>query len=225
MLLLSSNGLTSQALMDEVGKHVQRDGKAAVVVTADNEYKEENYHVGRVVQELEQLGLSAECFDLDKQNPECLLGYDLVEFIGGNPFYLLDSLRRTNAKEILKEIMRQKILIGWSAGALVMGRSLALIHRYSPEMNFMGLEDLTGLELTDIDVLPHYNKFLQRFDNFEEICRQYEQEKKCEVIRLNDGDGVAIHGEMRVVHSLRQNGHSEIYSLEDCSFLFGKGMV
>lgn len=63
----------------------------AVVVTADNEYKEKNYHVSRCVTELEALNLCVDILDLDKIPAQNLLNYDVVEFIGGNPFYLLED--------------------------------------------------------------------------------------------------------------------------------------
>lgn len=58
MLILCSNGLSSDALKSEIRKHVAKFTKAALVVTADNEYKENNYHIPRCVEELGQLGLS-----------------------------------------------------------------------------------------------------------------------------------------------------------------------
>lgn len=59
-------------------------------------------------------------------------------------------------------------------------------------MNFLGITDLRGLSLTQIQVLPHYSKFLSRFDNFEEKCCAYEKEHSVSVIRINDGEGVFI---------------------------------
>ena len=41
-------------------------------------------------------------------------------------------------------------------------------------------------------ILPHYNKFITRFENFEEICSNYEQKKNIKVIRLNDGEAILI---------------------------------
>ena len=54
---------------------------------------------------------------------------------------------------------------------------------------------LSGEALTGAEVLPHYSKFLKRFDRFEETCRAYEQERGVQVIRLDDGDDVLINGE------------------------------
>lgn len=202
MLLLCSNGLSSKNLIDAVRPFVQRGGKAALVVTADPEYKEKNYHVPRCTGELQGLGLTVETVDLDASPASELLSYDAVEFIGGNPFYLLDSIRKNAAADVLKEVTKKKVLIGWSAAAFVFGPSLELVNEYTPEMNTVGLTDLTATGLCSVFVLPHYDKFLRRFENFEEKCRQYEADHGCEVLRLNDGDGVLIHdGKMKLIRA------------------------
>lgn len=195
MLVLCSNGLSSNKLLSFVKERVVDCKTAALVVTADNEYKEKNYHVQRCIKELESLNLMVDTFDLDKQSPELLLNYDVLEFIGGNPFYLLHAIRQSNATDILKDFAEKKILIGWSAAAFVLSPTLELVNGYSPEMNFIGLTDLNALALTKVEVLPHYNKFITRFEQFEEKCSAYEKEHNTIVIRLNDGDGVIIDGE------------------------------
>ena len=169
---------------------------AALVVTADNEYKANNYHVPRCVAELQSLNLNVDIFDLDKQPADLLLNYDVVEFIGGNPYYLLHAIQNSNSIDILRTIATTKILIGWSAAAFVFGPTLKLVNCYSPDMNFLGLTDLSGLSLTDVQVLPHYSKFLSKYENFEEKCCVYEEGHDVEVIRINDGDGVFIDKEI-----------------------------
>ena len=198
MLILCSNGLSSNMLISYLSSKTVDCKTAALVVTADNEYKEKNYHVPRGIAELESLKLSVDIFDLDKQSAELLLDYDVVAFIGGNPYYLLSSIRQNHAQEILKSISINKILIGWSAAAFVFGPTLELVNCYSPEMNFMGLTDLSGLSLTDVQVLPHYSKFLTKFEQFEEKCRIYEKAHSVNVIRLNDGDGIFIDGDVHI---------------------------
>ncbi|MCH5258734.1 MAG: Type 1 glutamine amidotransferase-like domain-containing protein [Lachnospiraceae bacterium] len=195
MVVLCSNGLSSNKLLSFVKERVVDCKTAALVVTADNEYKEKNYHVQRCIKELESLNLVVDTFDLDNQSPELLLNYDVLEFIGGNPFYLLHAIRQSNATDILKDFAEKKILIGWSAAAFVFSPTLELVNGYSPEMNFIGLTDLNALALTKVEVLPHYNKFITRFEQFEEKCSAYEKEHNTIVIRLNDGDGVIIDGE------------------------------
>ena len=193
MIVLTSNGLSSDRLMTEMRKHITT-GKVALVVTADNVYKEKNYHVERLTQELRTLGLSVDCFDFDVQSPAELAQYDAVEIIGGNPYYLLNSIRQNNFVEMLADFAKSKVIIGCSAGALVLTPSLDLIDLYSPEMNIVDLKDLSACHLTDVRLLPHYSKFLNRYEHFEEKCLQYEQENRCSVIRLNDGEGIFIDG-------------------------------
>ena len=195
MIVLCSDGLSSEKLSSYVGKRIQGYETAALVVTADPVYKEKNYHVVRCVKELERLGLTVSLFDLDAQPAQELLEYDVVEFIGGNPFYLLHAIRKHEATELLKQIAQDKVLIGWSAAAFVFGPTLELVNRYSPEMNQMGLSDFRALGLTGIEVLPHYRKFLSRFERFEERCREYENEQGISVVRLNDGEGILIDGD------------------------------
>ena len=192
MIVLTSNGLSSACLMTEMRKYI-KTGKAALVVTADNVYKEKNYHVERLTQELEALELSVDCFDFDTQSPADLMNYDVVELIGGNPYYLLDSIRKNGYSEALAVFANSKVIIGCSAGALVLTPSLDLIDLYSPEMNIVNVEDLSACHLTDVRVLPHYSKFLNRYEGFEEKCALYEQENDCSVIRINDGEGVLIN--------------------------------
>ena len=198
MLVLCSNGLTSNALLARLGAKTAGCKTAALVVTADNEYKEKNYHVPRCIAELETLHLQVDVLDLDKQPADSLLKYDVVEFIGGNPYYLLHALRKTDSIEVLRAIASNKILIGWSAAAFVFGPTLELVNCYSPALNFLGLTDLSGLSLTDVEVLPHYGKFLSKFKHFEKTCRNYEDKRHVNVIRLDDGDGVFIDEQVHV---------------------------
>ena len=198
MLVLCSNGLSSNKILAYMKEKVVSCKTAALVVTADNEYKENNYHVARCIKELESLDLKVDIFDLDKQPAALLSQYDVVEFIGGNPYYLLHSIRENNAQEILRDIAQNKVLIGWSAAAFVFSPTLELVNCYSPEMNFIGLTDLNALSLTEVQVLPHYNRFLSKFENFEEKCCEYEKEYDVRVIRINDGEGVFIDEEVYV---------------------------
>lgn len=195
MLVLCSNGLSSDALIAEMKGHTGAACSAALVVTADGEYKEKNYHVPRCRDELVRLGLSVTIADIDMQAPEALLRYDAVEFIGGNPFYLMDSIRRNRAQSVLRRLAEDRILIGWSAAAFVFGPTLALAQLYTPELNTVGLSDLSGLALTQTEILPHYGKFLRRFERFEERCAEYERANSRKVIRLDDGEGLFIDGE------------------------------
>lgn len=67
MLVLCSNGLSSEKLLAQLKEKIEGCRTAALVVTADNEYKESNYHVARCVSELQALNLRVDIFDLDAE--------------------------------------------------------------------------------------------------------------------------------------------------------------
>ena len=194
MLALCSNGLTSEAILSALRPQIAPGQTAALVVTADNVYRERNYHVPRCLDELTGLGLTVDVRDIDTDPCAELERFDVVEFIGGNPFYLLSALRRVKAGAVLRHLAERKLLIGWSAAAFAFGPTLELVNAYSPEMNEVGLKDLTALGLTEVQVLPHYERFLTRFDRFEETCAAYEAARGVRVVRLNDGDAVLVEG-------------------------------
>ena len=54
MLILTSNGLSSEKLLKGASNYI-KSGKAALVVTADNEYKEKDYHVERLTKSFKVL--------------------------------------------------------------------------------------------------------------------------------------------------------------------------
>ena len=176
MLVPCSNGLTSDNIINELRQYLSNNNtKAALVVTADNIQKEKNYHVARCMKELINMDLSVDIIDIDNTPCKDLQKYDVVQLIGGNPFYLINSIRIQHGEKVLKEICKNKILIGWSAAAFVFGSTLELVNRYSPELNIMGLISMEALLLTDIEVLPHYSKYISKFERFEERCKVYEK--------------------------------------------------
>ena len=101
-----------------------------------------------MINELKEFGLSVDTFDLDTQNATELLKYDVVEFIGGNLYYLLNLIRIHNASAAIKQLAENKVLLGWSAGAMVFTPSIEIVNKLTPEINIVSLDDLKGLCLT-----------------------------------------------------------------------------
>jgi len=193
MLLLTSNGLSSQALLNCLQSNMNNAKSAVLITTASAPFKRNDKHVPRLTAELEYIGYSVDFFDFDEDDPKDLFKYDLIEIIGGNPFYLLRSIRHAGAELILKQLAKEKILIGISAGSVVLQNSIRLVAGYSPEMNEgIGLTDLTGVGVTDLEILPHYHRFIERFYRFEERAKEYETANHCAVIRIDDGQGVLV---------------------------------
>ncbi len=193
MLILTSNGLTSKKLIEKVYSLLEGRKSAVIVTTASQYYKEKDYHIPGLTEELLNLGLTVDYCDIDDDQPEKLFDYDVIEFLGGNPFYLLKSMRKSGCHTIMKKLESEKIIIGVSSGSAVMQKNINLIDKCTPEMNDeTKLNDLTGMSLTNIEILPHYTRYLSKFDRFEEIAAEYEMENDCKILRIDDGQGVFV---------------------------------
>ena len=83
--------------------------------------------------------------------------FDIMYMMGGNTFYLLDVIRKTNFdKEIIKFINNGKIYIGSSAGSEILGNSIEPAIGY--DENNVGMTDFTGLKIIDGLIIPHCNR-------------------------------------------------------------------
>ena len=98
-------------------------------------------------------------------------------------------------RRYFKDNMQKPNIDRMERSDLVFGPTLELVYKYSPELNTVGLISMKALALTDVEVLPHYSRYLSRFDRFEERCKEYEKENNKRVIRINDGDAVFIIGD------------------------------
>jgi dipeptidase E len=194
-IILTSNGLCSEAIIDEFTKLLNSGfKKAAVVVTADPEYREKNWKAVSTRNELDNIGFNTSFFDIEFSSPSQLLDYDIIFFNGGNPFYLLNQIRKNQADSILHTLLSNgKIISGTSAGSIVLGGTIALIKELDPQMNEgIGLTDFTGIGLTNINLCPHYSKFINRYENFEERICLVERTQNIKVTRINDGEAIII---------------------------------
>lgn len=88
---------------------------------------------------------------------------------------------------MLQKIAYEKVLIGWSTGAIVLTPSMEIVDKFTPEMNIVNLDNLGGLSFTNTHILPHYSKFKKRFEDLEDVCKEYEQEHNCSIV--NDENG------------------------------------
>ena len=82
---------------------------------------------------------------------------DVIYFTGGNSFFLMDELRKTETDELLKkELANGKLMIGESAGAIICAPTIQYIEQMDEKPEDYSQEDNEGLDLIDFYVLPHY---------------------------------------------------------------------
>ena len=107
MVVITSNGLSSDKLLYDLFPYTQNLSSAVIVKTASNSVPGEDKSLPWLEDELQMLRLSVEWFDFDTDDPAELLRYDVVEMSGGDPFYLRESIRKANAESIEENCRRK----------------------------------------------------------------------------------------------------------------------
>lgn len=110
-----------------------------------------------------ELGFQVTDFDLrgksKEDTAEALSQADIVFVGGGNTFYLLQEMRRTDFQSALeKELARGAIYAGSSAGSCVAGPDIGPIGLMDDPAAAPELKSTKGLGLVDFLVIPHYKR-------------------------------------------------------------------
>ncbi len=198
MIFLTSNGLTSENLKNEFISVIENRGKkCAVIPTAMEKDKDKDVWLAQTKDELSQFGLECEFFYFGAEENEKLYDYDIIYICGGNVFYLMQAIKQCYAEEVLKNLAKDRVIVGVSAGSLIMQENLELIRELIPRMNKrVKLKDLTALNITNgIEHLPHYERYSEIIEAFEKRVKTYERKAGHRVLCLSDGQGIIIDGE------------------------------
>ncbi len=162
----------------------------AIITTASVEWKEKNKHAISAKNTLERMGFKAVKFlDVEFDDPNLLKNFGVIYISGGNTFYLLYHLKKSGADKIIKNISERVVLVGVSAGAVVLGPSIEIAQYFDDERNIVKLNNFSALKLTDVVILPHYN------ETYENKVRDFEKKCRCKVTRLKDTQAVVVVGD------------------------------
>lgn len=201
MLLLTSDGLTSTALIDHVSALVNENkyNNAVLVVNANKRFKKDHKSWDANIVQLKECGLETKLFDLDTDSLSDLESADVIFLGGGNPFYLLLKIKHHKLQEFFKKFNEKGLIIGVSGGALVLQETLALIDVFASDMNMRHGGDLKGLGLIDVEFLPHKSRYQENFEAFDARVKTYEKKNKVEAILLEDGEGIFFDDELLII--------------------------
>src|SRR5690606_18635749 len=78
---------------------------------------------------------------------------------GGNPFYLLEKMKDSGADKIITELSKQnRIIIGVSAGSLILGPHLKVVEYFTPGLKLNTNQIDKGFSLFSFAIMPHYDR-------------------------------------------------------------------
>lgn len=198
-LLLTSTGFANQNITNQflqiIDKPVSQI-KIIFVPTASRSKKELKY-VNESKKELLDLGIAQnniKTLDLDRPvSFQEVDGFDVIYVCGGNTFYLLKKVRETGFDKVIIEFAKtDKLYFGVSAGSILVCPNIDIASPF--DENDVNLTDLTGLNLTDIIVSPHYK------DEEKTIIDDFKKKSQYEVVPLTDDQALLVlDGETKIV--------------------------
>ena len=163
----------------------------AFIPTAGDTY-EDPYFVRESRVRLEALGLTLVELDAAHEPAQQLADKldraDGVFIAGGNSFYLLEQLRRTELDKRIREKVKNSFpYFGESAGAVILVHSIEMVGPIDDPDKAPGLTDYTALGLIDFFPLPHVNQ--EKYQNvFEQFMR--DNEARMHIVRYRDDQAI-----------------------------------
>ena len=135
-------------------------------------------HVRSERHRLERLGYTVIDLDItNMQEPDLRAGLEAVDavfVVGGDPFYLMQQIKRRQLKEPLRAHLRAgKPYFGSSAGAIICGPSLEPIAAIDDSVIPPDQKSFDALELVDFVPLPHRGAGPGWVSRHEEIEREF----------------------------------------------------
>lgn len=171
------------------------NGKRVIIVANAAPYGTGNYVASENVKEnfLKVGAKEVDIVDLDKDNVNIILDYDIIYVLGGNITNLIELNKDTNFKEVLIKFLKKGLYIGESAGSMILGNNLKYIYDLKkgtkPKYDVI-LDSYDGLGLVDMYLYPHYQKTKE---DMQEKVNNYELEKGIKITRLNDGEIISYN--------------------------------
>ena len=203
-ILLTSCGIYTfsirEMLKEQLNDHPS-NLNVGIITTASQQKSNSRFAI-QAKEEFQTMGFKkAEFIDVEYDDVNCLDEYNVIYIIGGNPFYLLHYLKKSGADEKLKELSNKDVMIvGVSAGSVVLGPNISIVDFFSPELNTIHLEDFTGLKLTDCVAFLHYDRedLFPHNLTIEERLLKYEEEFQKKILRIADHEAVLIDKNRKV---------------------------
>ncbi|NGZ77697.1 Type 1 glutamine amidotransferase-like domain-containing protein [Saccharibacillus alkalitolerans] len=199
-LLLTCCGFYTEDIKNQFLNFIDRDISRlrVAIITTGSPMKENNRYAQRAMQEFKDMGFRHIDFvDIEFDDPQILIHRDVIYINGGNPFTLLYYAKKSGADETIKKLAAQNVIIvGVSAGALLLGPNINIVDFFTPQMNAVNLTDFKALGVTDKLIFPHYDRediFKDHTNKtIEERIVEFESHENCKVTRLKDEEYISI---------------------------------
>ena len=196
-IILSSRGIENENVENAFLKLLPKKKKlsAVIITTASVDFKEKDYNAIKTKEQLNKLNIDVTFLDIEFEKATILKQADIIYLNGGNPYYLLHFIKEKEIKKHIEEaINRNTILIGSSAGAFVLTKTIEIIDLFTPEQNTINLIKKNALNFLPFEILPHFDKYVSRGIIKENLVKEYEQKKNINIIKIKEKEAYIIDG-------------------------------
>lgn len=126
--------------------------------------------------------------DLNGDNLDLMLDYDIIYGLGGNLTHLITLVNETNFKEVFLKFLENGTYIGESAGSMILADNVKYAYDIKkgtkPKYDVI-LDTYKGLGLIDLYIYPHFQK---ANEDMQLRTTKYESDNNIKITRLNDGE-------------------------------------
>lgn len=175
--------------MKELFTTISKDKNVLIIANAAPEGTGNYIARDNVKQNFLKVGASvADVLDIDENNINTILNYEIIYMLGGDPTYLIELNKKAHLREYIIKFLEKGIYIGESAGSMILADDLEwayIIKRGTKKKYDIFLDSYQGLNLTEHYIFPHYNKIS---DELKEKIKIYELEHNMKFTTLNDGE-------------------------------------
>lgn len=141
--------------------------------------------------------------DLNKDNINMMLDYNIIYGIGGNLTHLIELNKNTPFKELMIKFLEKGIYIGESAGSMILADDVKYaydIKRGTKLKYDVELDSYEGLGLIDIYIYPHFQK---TNEIMQVKTTNYEINKGINITRLSDGEIISYRYENSIARRIK----------------------
>lgn len=147
-------------------------GKTITFIPTASKPEEVTFYVDNDRLAFEKLGMKVEILNIEQESYEMiektLNKNDYIFISGGNTFYLLQELRKSQADKIISNLIKQgKPYIGSSAGSIILALDIEYIKNMDDSSKAPELTDTKAMGIINFSILPHFGE-----EPFSEVTQQ-----------------------------------------------------
>jgi dipeptidase E len=138
-------------------------GKTVTFIPTASKVEDITFYVDEDRLAFEKLGMLVEVLDIDQESYEIiektLNKNDYIFVSGGNTFFLLQELKKSQTDKIISKLINQgKPYIGSSAGSIILAPDIEYIKNMDDASKAPELTSTNALAITNFSVLPHFKE-------------------------------------------------------------------